>query len=405
MADDLTLAEADWLAVRRRMLLDDGLVYLNTGSYGIISREVFERVTDLRRQMQSNPVDFLWRRGGDLLWRARLALARLVGAEPTQLIFTDNVTTAMNLVAASVRVASPGEVLLTDHEYPAIRFAWERAAQQQGLRLRYVRLPVLPTDPEEIVAAVAQALSPRTRILFFSHVLYTTGMVLPGRRLCQVARQAGVVSVIDGAHAPGMLDLHVTALGCDFYGANLHKWLLAPVGAGFLYVRPGLEDRILPLTVSWGWYYDRQRAFERDAFGGTRWQRSFEFAGSRDVTPWLVVPEAVRFLEEIGWERVRQRQRELSRQARGLLDGRRGLALATPVAAELSGAITAYRLPPSVADPQQVRAALWERHRIEINMIEHATGPYLRVSTHFYNSRHDLDMLAEAVETVLPRTD
>lgn len=394
-------SEADWLAVRRRMLLDDGLVYLNTGSYGIVAREVFDRVTELRRQMQSNPVDFLWRRGGELLRRARECLAEEIGCEPSQVIFTDNVTTAMNLVAASLRVKGPGEILLSDHEYPAVRFAWERAAQQQGLRLRYVRLPELPGSAEEIVAAFARHLCPATRILFFSHVLYTTGMILPAWELCQLARQNGVVSVIDGAHAPGMLDLDVTRIGCDFYGANLHKWLLAPVGAGFLYVRPGMEDRILPLTVSWGWYYDRAKAFQWNQFGGSPWQRSFEFAGSRDVTPWLVVPEAVGFLHKLGWQNIQARQRELAAEARSRLDGRRGLRLATPTTAGLSGAITAFRLPGTATDPQAVRSALWERFRIEINMIEHAAGPWLRVSTHFYNSRHDLDMLAQAVDAVL----
>jgi isopenicillin-N epimerase len=395
------LPEPDWQAVRREVLLDDDLVYLNTGSYGIVARQVFDHVTALRRQMQSNPVDFLWRRGGELLRRARRSLAEFIGCPPSQVVFTDNVTTAMNLVAASLRVKTPGEILLSDHEYPAIRFTWERAAQQQGLRLRYARLPVLPESPEEIVTAFARELRPATRILFFSHVLYTTGMVLPAQKLCDLARQAGIVSVIDGAHAPGMLDLDLTQIGCDFYGANLHKWLLAPVGAGFLYVRPGMEDRILPLTVSWGWYYDRARAFELNQFGGSHWQRSFEFAGSRDVTPWLVVPEAVDFLRNLGWENIRMRQRELASQARARLDARRGLKSVTPTTANLSGAITAYRLPDTVSDPQALRAALWERFRIEINMIEHQVGPFLRVSTHFYNSEHDLDMLAQAVDALL----
>ncbi len=394
-------SEPDWQAVRHQVLLDDGLVYLNTGSYGIVARQVFDQVTALRRQMQSNPVDFLWRRGGEMLGRARRCLADLLGCPASQLIFTDNVTTAMNLVAAPLRVKAPGEILLSDHEYPAIRFTWERAAQQQGLRLRYARLPVLPTSPEEIVAAFARELRPVTRILFFSHVLYTTGMVLPARKLCDLARQAGIVSVIDGAHAPGMLNLDLTEIGCDFYGANLHKWLLAPVGAGFLYVRPGMEDRILPLTVSWGWYYDRARAFELNQFGGSPWQRSFEFSGSRDVTPWLVVPDAVDFLRNLGWENIHARQRELATLARSRLDGRQGLKLATPTSPELSRAITAYRLPDTVADPQAVRSALWERYRIEINMIEHQVGPLLRVSTHFYNSEHDLDMLVQAVDAVL----
>jgi isopenicillin-N epimerase len=375
------------------------VIYLNTGSYGLVSRPVFERAEHLRRTLHLDPVDFLWRKAGTLLTQARSRLADWLGTSPDQLIFLDNVTTAMNVVAASLRLAAPGEILLTDHEYPAIRFAWERAAQAQGLRLRYARLPPRPKSSEELAEAVLRQATPATRLLFFSHVLYTTGLVMPVERLCREARRRGLLTVVDGAHAPGMLDLHLDRLGCDFYGANLHKWFLAPVGAGFLYVRPGLEDRILPLTVSWGWYYERDRAREQDGYGGNRWQRSFEFSGSRDITPWLVVPEAIAFFQEVGWADLRARQRSLAGLTRRLLDGLCGLQPATPVEEELCGAITAWRLPRG--DPQALRAALWERYRIEINMIEHPAGPWLRVSTNFYNTPAELEALAAALRELL----
>lgn len=395
----MTLDSIDWDAVRSRVMLPAEVAYLNTGSYGITPHAVFERVSELRRLLQSNPVDFLWRRGGDYLWDARSSLAKLINAEPKQVMFTDNVTTAINIVAGSLRLACPGEILTTNHEYGAVRFAWERAAQLQGLGISHVVLPLTPHAPDRVIDAFVEAMSSSVRVLFLSHVLYTTGMVLPIKAICAEARRRGILTVVDAAHAPGMLSIDVQDIGCDFYGANLHKWLLAPVGAGFLYVRPGLEDRLLPLTVSWGWYYDRSKGHERDQFGGTPWLRSFEFAGSRDITPWLTVPAAIAFQQELGWKHLEARQRDLAGQARARLDGCAGLRLVTPDHPELCGAITAYRLPRG--EPQAIRNQLWERHRIEINMIEHAAGPWLRVSTHFYNTPAELERLAQAMPRVL----
>jgi isopenicillin-N epimerase len=392
----------DWHEVRQAMLLPPDVAYLNTGSYGIVPRVVFEQLTDLRRQLQSNPVDFLWRRSGESLWQARARLAEFLHVEPRRLIFTLNVSLAINIVANSLRLAAPGEVLLTDHEYGAMRYAWERAAQVQGLTLRTVKLPLPMTEPGDVVRAVREAMSPATRLLFVSHVLYTTGAVLPVKELCAESRQRGIITVIDGAHAPGMLPLDLQDLGCDFYAANLHKWLLAPLGAGFLYVAPGLEDRIQPLVASWGWHYDRTRADERDEYGGTHRLRSYEFEGSRDICPWLAVPAAIEFQEGLGPAFIRARHRELSDRVRARLTGLPGLDLVTPEHSTLRGGLTAFRL--GSFDFAALRKLLWETHRIEINIVEALPGTFLRVSTHFYNLEEEVDRLAAVLPEALRLT-
>src|SRR5207244_2758882 len=161
--------------------------------------------------------------------------------------------TSTNIIASSLTLASPGEILLTDHEYGAMHWCWERAAQRLGLTLRTLPLPILARDPNEIVAAACQAMSHRTRLCFFSHVLSPTGLVLPAKELCAEARRRGILTVVDGAHAPAMIPLNVDAVGADFYTANLHKWLLAPTGAGFLAIGEGNHDRIEPLHVRWAY--------------------------------------------------------------------------------------------------------------------------------------------------------
>src|SRR5262249_20067993 len=162
-----------------------------------------------------------------------------------------NVSVAINLVASGLMLAAPGEVLLTDHEYGAMHWCWERAAIRQGLTLRTFPLPVTARDPATIIDSFVRAFTPRTRLLFFSHILSRTGLVLPAMEIVAEARRRGIVTVVEGAHAPAMIPLDVEAIDADFYGGNGHKWLLAPTGTGFLYLGRNSIDRLTPLQVSW----------------------------------------------------------------------------------------------------------------------------------------------------------
>jgi isopenicillin-N epimerase len=281
-----------------------------------------------------------------------------------------------------------------------MHWCWERAAQRQGLTLRTFPLPILAATPDEVVKAARAAFTERTRLFFFSHVLSPTGMVLPARALCAEARRHGILTVIDGAHAPGMIPLDLSALGCDFYGGNCHKWVLAPTGSGFLYFGAGMEDRLQPLQVSWGWHHDRAGLDERDEFGSTPRLRTFEFEGVRDPSPWLAVPTALDFQAGLGIERIRGRIAELVHHVRHRLNGHAGLTLATPTHPELHGAMTAFRLPPG-RDPVELRRGLWERYRIEVPIVERPEGLLLRVSTHFYNTEEEIDHLSAALVDLL----
>ncbi len=401
----------DWAAARAAMHLDPAVAMLNTGSFGPLPKPVFDRVTDLRRQLAAGPTDFFVRRLPPLLWHARERLAGFLGTAPHRLVFTANVSAAINLVASGLRLASPGEVLLTDHEYGAMHWCWERACQRQGLTLRTFPLPTLPRDPGEVVAAAVRALSPRTRLFFFSHVLSPTGLVLPARELCAEARRRGIVTLVDGAHAPSMIPLDVSAVGADFYAGNCHKWLLAPTGAGFLVVGPGNEDRLEPLQVSWGYRPDKYPLGEpaaapgpddRDAYGSTPRVRFLEFEGTRDVCPWLAVPEAIDFQAALGWERIRGRVAELAAYTRGAIGERLGLKLATPAVPGLHGAMTAFELPAGVR-AAELRRKLWDA-RVEVPVVERPDRLLVRVSHHFYTTEAEIDRLAEVLAGILSGT-
>src|SRR5437762_13038632 len=176
-------AAPDWGAARRRIILDPAVTMLNTGSFGPLPVPVFDRATELRRRLAAGPTDFFVRQAPPLLWEARERTAAFLGTAPTRLVFTTNVSAAINLVAAGLRLASPGEVLMTDHEYGAMVWCWERVGQRQGLGVRTFPLPAMARDPGEIIVAAVRAMAPRTRVFFFSHVLSPTGRVLPAKGL------------------------------------------------------------------------------------------------------------------------------------------------------------------------------------------------------------------------------
>jgi isopenicillin-N epimerase len=401
----MTRSVPDWSEARARVHLDPTVTMLNTGSFGPTPKPVFDRATELRLQLAAGPTDFFVRRLPPLLWYARERLATFLGTRPHRLVFTANVSCAINLVASGLAIESPGEILVTDHEYGAMHWCWERQAARRGLDLRTFPLPTMPLDPGEIVAAAAKAMTPRTRLFFFSQVLSPTGLVLPAKQLCDEARRRGIITVVDGAHAPVMIPLAVDDIGADFYTGNCHKWLLAPIGTGFLAIGPNTDRPLEPLQVSWGYKPDQYPIGEDsvakggpddpDAYGSTPRVRHLEFEGTRDVCPWLATPAAIDFQAELGWENVRERMAELAAYTRERIR----LPLATPADRRFSGAMTAFRLPDRV-NLLALRKALWD-HRIEIPVIERPDRSLIRVSHHFYTKEADIDRLAEVLPRVL----
>lgn len=385
-------------------MLDPEIINLNTGSFGPLPACVFDEVTRVRRLLAAEPTHFFVRQAPEMLWRAREETAKFLGTTPQRLVFATNVSTAINLVASGLTIPSPGEILMSDHEYGAMQWCWERAAQRQGLSVKTFPLPKFPKDPCEIVDAAIKCMNHRTRLLFFSHVLSPLGMVLPARELCAEAKKRGITTVIDGAHAPAMIPLNVTEVGADFYTGNCHKWLLAPTGSGFLVVGPGNEDRLKPMHVSWGYRPDqyplgeksvaRNAPDSRDEFGSTPRTRFLEFEGTKDICPWLAIPKAIEFQENIGWEAIRKRMQDLSRITRQKL-GALGLREATPAHPAMHGALTAFELPLfGSKQAAALRREIW-KHRIEVPIIERPERLMIRVSGHFYDNVAGVEALVK----------
>lgn len=390
----------DWERVRGAVEMDPSIAYLNTGTSGLIPKAVHLASIEYRTLMHHNPTRYVWRANAEHLWNSRCRLARHLGSTPDRILFFQNISHAINTFCLSVDLPAGAEIVLSDHEYGAMRWAWERAAQRNGWRLKTAVLPIHSESSQEYVDAVESCISPRTKLVYLSHVLYTTGHVLPIRHICKSMQAKKILTFVDGAHAPGMLSLHLHDLGADFYAANLHKWFMSPVGAAFLYVAHGNERHLQPWQVSWGYRDDRTDPNACDEFGSTPFIRQFELEGTRDITPWLLVPMNCDFLESIGYDSIRSRHFDLSNMLREQMNANGELECVTPQAPELRGGLTAFRLPTGV-DGQALRKKLWIDYKIEINVVELNDQQYLRASTHVYNAPHEIEKLARAVKELL----
>lgn len=281
--------------------------------------------------------------------------------------------------------------------------AWERAANRRGWRIRVVSLPLYEQDAERYTDSIVSHWTKDTRLLYVSHVLYSSGHVLPLKSAIQKAREAGILVFVDGAHAPGMIPVNLRELGAHFYAANLHKWFLAPVGAAFLYVENGMETHMEPWQVSWAYHDDRSHPNERNEFGSTPWIRQFEMEGTRDITPWRVIHLCCDFHESIPEIASRARLYDLSESVRRSLDGIGGLRCITPQTPQLRAGLTSFVIPPTIHG-QQLRQRLWDHHRIEVNVVDLDGVEYFRVSTHVYNCIEEVDTLARAVHREISKS-
>lgn len=375
--------------------LDPRVVQLNHGSFGATPRLVLERQQRLRLELEADPTGFLLRRMPGLLERSLEALAAFVGAQPEDLALVANATTGVNTVLRSLELGPGDEILFTDHEYPACRNAVLELCRATRARPVVVPLPFPVGSEDEVVAAVAAGFGERTRLLLVDHVTSPSGLVLPVTRIAAEARARGVPVLVDGAHAPGMVELDIATLGVDWYTGNCHKWLCAPKGAAFLWVRREHRDRLRPLVVSHG-----------ASAGDDRFRREFDWTGTFDPTAWLSVPAAIDVVGALldgGWPAVRQANRELVLAGRTVLC--EALGVSEPAPPSMIGSLAAVPLaagdgrtvPPFGLDP--IQDALFERYRIEVPVITWLPAPrrVLRLSAQLYNALDQYHYLAAAL--------
>ncbi len=385
--------------------LDPDVLHLNHGSFGACPNRILEQQTQLRQQMEYNTLRFFEQDLPDLLETAREALGLFLGAPASDLVFVDNATMGVTTVLSNLNLIAGDRVLITDHGYNACSNAARFFAERTGAEVDLINLPFPGSDSNEVIERILKGCTSRTRILLIDHITSPTALIMPLEDIVPAVQQRGIQVLVDGAHAPGMLPLRLAELGADYYTGNCHKWMCAPKGTAFLYVRSEHQSKLHPLTISHG--------MNRPVGDSTRFRLEFDWIGTRDLTGFLTLPALIDYMDGIsneGWAGIMVRNRALAVEARDLICQELGLELPCPV--DMIGSLATICLPGSVEttftdyhviDP--LKQILRRQYGIEVSLSAWPSpaGRYLRISTQLYNALSQYRQLTEALQLELGR--
>ena len=380
-------------SLKHQFLLDPEITYLNHGSFGACPRPVLETQTRFREMLESRPIEFLGRNIAQHLAASRAALADLIHCAPENLVYFPNPTTAINMVVRSLKLEAGDEILTSDHEYGAMDRTWRFYAARRGWQYRNYPIPLPVSSHQEFIQAFWQGVSERTKVIFLSHITSQTALTFPVAEICQMARQARILTIIDGAHVPGQIPLNLAEIQPDIYTGACHKWLCAPKGAAFLYASPQTQTWLEPLVVSWG--------YQPEAPTASSFVDIHQWQGTDDPSAYLSVPAAIEFQRSHNWPQVRADCRKLAAETRQRINALTGLPPLCPDSPEWFTQLAAVRLPK--VDTDILKKRLYDEFRIEIPVYRWQDIPILRISFQGYNTRKDTDRLLEALEILLPQ--
>lgn len=369
-------------------MLKDGISFLNHGSFGATPRAVFEAQNDWRRRIEAEPVEILGRRNAALVETAKEPVGKLLGMSPANFGFVTNATEGINAVLRSLALSPDDELLTTDHVYHAVRQAMRLTARRSGATVREVAVALPVASAGRITDTVLNAISPKTRLLLIDHVTSPTGLVFPVEQIVAECTKRGVDVLIDGAHAPGMVRLDVEKLGATYYAANLHKWVCAPKGSAFVWVRPDRQREVHPTVVS---------HFLDEGF-----TREFGWQGTRDISAWLTVPPAIQFMSELGWDRVIDHNHRLASWAHRYLCEKFGVAPLSPLDGSLLGSTASVMLPSpldrlTLKEVEALQQRMYSEFGFEVPLMRWNDRVMLRVSCQVYNQPEEYERLAATI--------
>lgn len=364
-----------WAAVRGHFVIPADRIYLNVGTLGAQPRAVINAVVDAtRRTAESFPPGVSW----DMLEQAT---ARLLDCDPSGLAFPRNTTEAMNFVANGIDYRAGDHIITTNHEHIGGLSCWQLVAARRELELTQIDIGAAPADPGFVIDRIRGAITERTRVISISHVNFTTGFVMPVEQIVALCRERGIISVIDGAHPPGLMPVSIRSLDPDFYASSPHKWLLAPQGTGLLYMRAEWRSKLWPTIASGDW--------DNTNLGARR----FNHLGTLDESRHAGLQAALAFYELVGPERAYRRIEELRQHLIQRLQTIRGIQIVTPTSGPAAGMVS-FRLPHITSLELQKKLA---QHNVRTRVISEYGYGYMRLSPHIYNSTDELDRVVDLV--------
>lgn len=381
-------------SLKELFLLDPTVHFLNHGSFGATPKPVFEAYQNWQLRLETQPVLFLGREFDDLLKQSRQALGEYLNASADDLVYIPNATHGVNIVARSLDLKPEDEILTTDHEYGACDYSWDFICGKTGAKYIHQSIPLPANATEEIVEQFWRGVTPQTKVIYLSHITSSTALRLPVEKICQRAKEAGILAVIDAAHSPGQIPSDLQLLGADIVFGNCHKWMLAPKGAGFLYVRRELQHLIDPLIVSWGYSPMPEKST------GSRFLDFLQWTGTKDPAAALAVPNAIQFMQDHHWEEVRCQCHSLLRWAIEQICDLTGMNPLYPLDSDLYSQMGIAPLPRS--DLDRLKRRLYNEYKIEVPLVEWQDRQFIRISIQGYNSQDDVDALVNALQALLP---
>jgi isopenicillin-N epimerase len=380
--------------LRSQFLLDPEITYLNFGSFGACSKPVFEEYLQWQRELETEPVQFITVNGPRYLKHSREALSSYIHCDPEDLVMVTNPSYGVNIVAKSFPMAAGDEILGTDIEYGACDRTWNYYCKKSGAK--YIRQPIsLPiVSKERLIEDFFKGVTNKTKAIFISHITSATALVLPVNEICAIAKQKGLITIVDGAHAPGHLPVDLSHLEADIYAGACHKWMMTPKGCSFLFVKRTLQDLFDPLLISWG--------YESAAPSSSRFQDYQQGQGTRDFSAFLTVPRAISFLKENDWPSIAAGCRAIVQKNAARFCHLVGSEPLCPIGDEFLGQM--FSIPLQTTGPEKLQQHLFEKYRIEIPVMRQDKRILLRYSINAFNDQGDLDKLYSALQETAAQT-
>ena len=375
-------------------LLDKDVTFLTHGSFGSCPIPIFKEFQRYQRLLEFQPISFLDEHIDQNILSAQKALSAFINCDADDIVFFTNPTTAINEVMRSIPLNEGDEILSSPHEYGALDKAWDFISKKRGAThvKAVIQNPI--SSKEKFIDTFVSAITSRTKVIFISHITSSTGLIFPIKEIIKVAQQQNILTIIDGAHVPGHIPLNLTELDADIYTGTCHKWLLCPKGTSFLYVKKELQNQIEPLIVSWG--------YDNPEFSRTPFQNSHLWQGTRDISPFLTIPTAIKFRDEYNWNDVSVECKQMILDFRNeVLSSFDTIPLFEDEPTQWLGQMYSFSIPNHINECGRIKSQLIHEYKIEIPIFVWAEKLYIRISLNGYNSENDLHRLLAVLPKII----
>ena len=376
-------------SIKEKFLLEKDVVFLNHGSFGSCPKPIFDNYQYWQKLLESQPVQFLHEYLYPGLKKSRIALGNFIGCSEKEILFFQNPTTAVSNIIHNLNLNPGDEVLMTDHEYGALVRAWNVWGEKNGVKIVQQKIPVPIKNENEFNEAFFKGITKKTKVIFISQITSPTALIFPMKKIMKYAKSNDIITIVDGAHVPGHIELNIHNLGCDFYTGAIHKWMCAPKGTSFLFVKKEHQSWVKPLIYSWGKDGDDPTPSE--------FLQDFQWQGTRDMSSFLTIPTSIEFYKK-NLKGLHRQCRDLNKMAFNTFQS---ILETDPISVggRWIGQMVSHPLPKNI-DPN-IKSILWDKYKIEIPIFTWNKQNYIRLSIQVYNDEKDVNTLMRALKALI----